>query len=243
MMLFSMLFKPDAVVFDFGGTLFDTEFDVRKGQLRMIELAGLGSTHLDEWARIADPLARELMTGGDERLVEYSGHSLTRLVGDCLGTSMALEPAELEMEFWKASERCSMVAGVDAVVKQLCEHGVALGVLSNLTSSGAVVEHELLVHGMGGLFSCIATSTDYGIRKPHPMVFRAIAGRLQVPLERCWYIGDAIGVDVVGAQRAGMAGVWLNRDGRDCPAGIAPDAELRDWREFDILWTEATSGA
>ncbi|MEV0806946.1 hypothetical protein [Micromonospora sp. NPDC050200] len=32
--------------------------------------------------------------------------------------------------------------------------------------------------------------------------------------------------DVVGPQRAGLCGIWLNRHGLPCPPGVRPDAEV-----------------
>ena len=127
--------------------------------------------------------------------------SLTRLMGDCLGITFSQSPRALELEFWKASQTCELIPGVDAVVKQLKRDGLLLGVASNMTFTGAVIDYELRRLGLREHFSAIVTSADYGIRKPHPLMFKGIAGCLNVQPADCWYVGDRIDFDVAGSQK------------------------------------------
>jgi FMN phosphatase YigB (HAD superfamily) len=48
-------------------------------------------------------------------------------------------------------------------------------------------------------------------------------------------VGDSITNDVIAAQRVGWAGIWLNRDRRDPPAGVRPDAILTDLYDLPAL--------
>ena len=48
-------------------------------------------------------------------------------------------------------------------------------------------------------------------------------------------VGDNLERDVVGAQAAGMGGVWLNRSGRSRPAGMVPDLEIATLTELAAL--------
>ncbi|HUZ83300.1 MAG TPA: HAD hydrolase-like protein, partial [Gaiellales bacterium] len=44
--------------------------------------------------------------------------------------------------------------------------------------------------------------------------------------ERLVHAGDDLETDVMGAQRAGLRAVWVNRRALPLPAGVRPDAEL-----------------
>jgi len=46
------------------------------------------------------------------------------------------------------------------------------------------------------------------------------------------HVGDSIRADVAGANGVGAVSVWLNRDGRENNAGIAPDIEIRSLTEL-----------
>ena len=105
-----------------------------------------------------------------------------------------------------------------------------------MTFGSAAIEYELRRHGLCQHFAAIVTSADYGLRKPHPFPFRAMAGRLRVEAKRCWYIGDRADIDVFGSHAAGMKGIWLNRSGAIAPPNVAPHGELRQWADFSDLW-------
>jgi HAD superfamily hydrolase (TIGR01549 family) len=237
-----MLARPDAVLFDFGGTLIDDHFDVEAGEERMVELAG-GGVDPAEYKRLARELSLDLRKRRLHSQLEHSSAKFTRLIGDHLGISYAQTDAELDWEFWKASERCELVAGAEVVVGSLFSAGVRLAIISNLTFPATVIERELERFGLKHMFAAIVTSDDYGIRKPHPAIFSAVAGRLGVPPSRCWYVGNWAESDVVGAQAAGMTGVWLNRHEDICPKRVKPDAELRGWDGFAGLWDEVTTSS
>lgn len=49
-----------------------------------------------------------------------------------------------------------------------------------------------------------------GARKPDPAYFQAVLAELQVPGNQIWMVGDDFNVDVLGAVRSGLHGVWLN---------------------------------
>ena len=232
------LTRPDAVLFDFGGTLFDDTFDVLAGQRRMIELAD-GEPDPAEYARVAEELAADIHHRRLESQLEHSGASLTRVVGDCLGVSFPYTDAELDLEFWKASDVCTPVPGAHEVLEMLSDQGVPMGMVSNLTFGKGVLEYELDRAGWRHYFQAVISSNDYGIRKPHKALFLGIAGRMGVDPHECWYIGNWAPVDVLGAQRAGMTGIWLNRHGETCPAEVSPDAEITCWEQFVELWDEA----
>lgn len=231
-----MIPRPEAVVFDFGGTLYDDVFDVAAGQRRMIEHAEQMSVDFAEYSRVCAKIDRDLTDRKLSSLIEYPTMRFVRLAGDQIGIRYSVDDQFLEMEFWKASERCELVPGAREVVTQLKREGIRIAILSNMTFSSAVIRYELRKQRIEQSFDEVATSTDYGVRKPHQLLFEGMAGRLGVMTSECWFVGDRLEIDVLGAQNAAMKAVWLNRAGEHSHSSTVPDLEVKDWMEFQKIW-------
>lgn len=82
-----------------------------------------------------------------------------------------------------------------------------LGLLSNFTHAPAAmaVIHR---HGLAPYFDVVVISGEVGYRKPHPLVFQVLVGRLGVAKEEIAFVGDDSEADVSGAQRAGLRPIW-----------------------------------
>ena len=94
--------------------------------------------------------------------------------------------------------------------------------------------------GVAGLFDAIVVSDEVGWRKPHPAIFAHALERLQVAPSQALFVGDRADIDVVGAQRAGMHAVWINRGAEPLPAGITPpEFEVHDLAELRAILESA----
>ena len=78
------------------------------------------------------------------------------------------------------------------------------------------------------------SSTDYGLRKPHPVLMRTAAARLGFDPADVWYVGNLPSHDVAAALNAGMGAIWYNAKGATDP-DPKPHAEIRHWSEFPAL--------
>jgi HAD superfamily hydrolase (TIGR01549 family) len=76
--------------------------------------------------------------------------------------------------------------------------------------------------GIADLFAGHVTASAAGAAKPDPRIFTHLVGLAGVEPHRVLHIGDDPVADVVGAMRAGMQAVWLNRDARPWPPAFAP---------------------
>jgi 2-haloacid dehalogenase len=69
--------------------------------------------------------------------------------------------------------------------------------------------------------------------KPHPLIFRRALRRLGLQPHEVLHVGDSEVDDVRGAQAAGLAAAWVNRDGRSwSPEMPTPDLEIADLTEL-----------
>jgi putative hydrolase of the HAD superfamily len=71
----------------------------------------------------------------------------------------------------------------------------------------------------------LVISSEVGYRKPHPGFFRAACGHLGLPPDRVLCVGDDVENDVLGAIRAGLSGLLLDR-GASRPADLPHVANL-----------------
>jgi FMN hydrolase / 5-amino-6-(5-phospho-D-ribitylamino)uracil phosphatase len=74
--------------------------------------------------------------------------------------------------------------------------------------------------GLGDYFSGHVTAIAAGAAKPDARIFSRLATIAGVEPAQILHIGDDPLADVVGATRAGMQAVWLNRDGREWPQSL-----------------------
>ena len=96
--------------------------------------------------------------------------------------------------------------------------------------------------GLMAHFHAVVLARDVGCAKPDARMFAHACALLDAEPASIWHVGDDPDLDVVGAHRAGLKSVWLNRDGRDWPYpdGPQPDLVVRDLLELDT-WLAAQS--
>ena len=225
--------SPKGILFDLGGTLLkEGRFDIRAGRQRMFELAkNPRGISFEDICEKADLLFDRIQEQREAGLIEAPFRTYNRLIHEMLGMRFSLSGKQLELEFWKAANMMSPAAGAEKVLAQLAERGVPMGVVSNCMFYGGVLKWELAVHHLIDYFQFILSSADFGFRKPHPGVFLAAAGILNLAPSEVWFVGDSLKKDIEGAQSVGMVAVWYNPDGKSSEE-VRPDAEFKHWNEF-----------
>lgn len=90
--------------------------------------------------------------------------------------------------------------------------GVRLGIITNGEPDFQRAKLERL--GVLGRFDHVIASGEFGITKPDPRIFELAVERFaaDAPVLRAAYVGDRLHTDALGAARAGLAGVWVDRD-------------------------------
>ncbi len=98
-----------------------------------------------------------------------------------------------------------------------------------LTNGNACVHRVGLGEHFAGSFDPIAV----GYAKPDRRIFAALIAAAGVEASSIWHVGDDPEADVVGAQRAGMVSVWMNRTDAAWPTEFPrADIEVRDMEEL-----------
>jgi putative hydrolase of the HAD superfamily len=101
---------------------------------------------------------------------------------------------------------------VAPAMRAIHEAGISVCVGSNFDSRLRQVVRGL--PELGWAVDALVISSEVGYRKPHPSFFGASCERLGLPARRVLCVGDDPENDVVGAIRAGLSAVLLDRAGR-----------------------------
>jgi len=86
----------------------------------------------------------------------------------------------------------------------------------------------------------VLASSDYGLRKPHPLLFQAALRKSGLSGDEVWFCGDSILRDVEGAAGAGIFPVWYQNPDFENPhrnqeADLTPTCEHLQLSEWDEL--------
>jgi len=224
---------PRGILVDYGGTLVEEAgFDVRAGvDLLLAHLTNRPpSLGADDVLPRVERVAREVSARRDLFQIEAPWPAVTRLIYDYFGVAFDRPLPELELEFWNATVTTHPMPGAREALGALAQRGIALGVVSNSSFRGAVIQHELTKHGLGALLSVVVASADYAVRKPNPLLFETAASLLHLPPQDIWFVGDRHDTDVTGARASGMVSVWFRppKDRGDQTA----DLVVSSWSEL-----------
>ena len=75
-------------------------------------------------------------------------------------------------------------------------------------------------------FDHIMISGNYGYGKPDERLFQEALRLLAVEPQEAVMVGDKLTTDILGANRTGIASVWINRRGMSADGEIQPRYEI-----------------
>ncbi len=122
----------------------------------------------------------------------------------------------------KGLEKCAFVLpGTYAALRRLRREGRRIYAASN--GSARVQHSRLRLSGLDRLLDGAFISEDLALEKPSEGFFREVSRRIPgFRKEECLMIGDSLTSDILGAQQAGIASVWIRRPGARPREGIRP---------------------
>ena len=142
------------------------------------------------------------------------------VVQESLGTSLRLADVE---DALLAAIRFRAYPEVPATLERLRAGGARLAVVSNWDVS----LHDVLERtGLRGLVDAVVISSELGVAKPDPAIFRAALDRLGASAADAMHVGDSVEADVAGARAAGLEAVFVARNGAQAPDGVRVVASL-----------------
>lgn len=202
--------RPRMILFDYAHTLlYEPETDFLRGEEAVFR-------HVTDNPRRVTPgeaarLGTELFLAA--RDCRHSGwelheHQQLRLKYDLLGLTFDIPLPAIEELLWTAASPGAPMPGAAQMLSGLRERGIRTGVISNLGWTGEALASRLRRLLPEHAFEFVISSSDYGVRKPNPLIFRAALAKADLPPEDVWFCGDQIDADVFGAQGAAIFPVW-----------------------------------
>ena len=228
----------DAVLFDWGDTLFHFAYD--EALLEAGWEAGLQATGRDDLpdhelaaSRFREGYLPLLFVPGTVEEVEYpnlirellSGFDI-ELADDELGRFL-----EAEHEAWSPARE--MGDSTHALLESLRGRGLKLGLVSNAFDPPDLLHRDLGRMGLAERLDAAVFSSEVGRRKPDPLIFRTALDRLGVEPEQALFVGDNLAADIGGAAALGMRtvqAVWFRADDAD-----GPEADFQAFTQMDVL--------
>ncbi len=217
---------PDAILFDFGGTL-DADGVPWKDRFRALfeaEGATLGPEAFDRAFYDADDPIVDRADPGSTYAATVE--ELSRALAAAVGRPDAA--ARVAARFLGAS-RARIDANL-AVLRRLARRH-RIGVVSNFYGN---LDAALRETGLDEVVEAAADSARVGAKKPDAAIFAWALSRLGVPPGRAVMVGDSVGRDVEGARRLGMPyRLLLRAEATAPPAGVDPAWVIRSLGELE----------
>ncbi len=226
-----------AISFDLDDTLWPIAPTIVRAERNLFEWLSARLTHVaNDWS------IERLRAHRDEVAIAHPhlAHDFTAQRKLALATVIGEHPEQQALiegafeVFFAARNQVELYADAAAALQHLHAR-MPLIALSNGNA-------DLQRIGLAHLFRARISARDVGAAKPEPGIFRAACDALQLPAHAIAHVGDDPLMDVIGARRAGMFAVWLNRDGQVWSHAEQPDLEIRNLTEL-CEWAEAIPGA
>lgn len=209
-------------LFDLDDTLFAHRKSVRDGFARHLARHVPGAdplTELDRWDALEEHHYSRYLAGE----LSYLGqrHARVREFTEPFGLTFA-ENAEAEewFETYLVEYRRAWSLYDDTLpcLDTLDAAGVRIGMISNGILGFQMAKLDAL--DLTPRIEHIVLSGEFGAAKPDPSIFLHACAEFGVQPSDALYVGDRLHTDAIGAVRAGLAGVWLDRDDAATPSEL-----------------------
>lgn len=228
------------VIFDLGGTLM--YFEGQWEEVDNASTAALVAFLKDNGIRVGDDFHARFLeqrqTGW--KLAEQTGieHTVEEALGKTLvglGHFSPDSPLPRAVQIYFALGEQHWHAYPDAIetLQELHKRGLRVGLISN-ADDDALVQRLVKRLGFAPYLNPIVSSAGVKWRKPDPRIFFRVAEEWQVPSNEIAMVGDIPAVDILGAHRAGMRGILIDRGDnaswQKIPDELATDLTVKpDW--------------
>lgn len=209
-----------AVLFDAGNTLLRMNYEAIAGHFRSrghtVPVEAIEESEIRARVRLDADLAQGASTEGRPA---QDGYLVYLLEGLGITAPEEMDAAAAFRRDYNAPGGLFNVADPLAltVLRQVRAAGLVVGVVSNSNGSARAL---LSGAGLGKALDFVIDSSEVGVEKPDPRIFRLGLERAGVAAGEAVYVGDLYSVDVLGSRAAGLGGILLDPRGfwgpRDC---------------------------
>lgn len=236
--------KPKMILFDYGGTLlYEPGCNFLNGEREVFKHVIKNPRNLtpEQLSAFEGKIYNSLQACRD---LDYEAHELQMLRFKYEYNEIELDISyeEVEKILWENTSPMTEKARtpyVTEMLEYLKSQSIRTGVISNMGWSGKALRERINYLLPDNEFEFVIATSEYGIRKPNPMIFELALRKAGLPPEQVWYCGDTFDKDVVGAHNMGMFPVYYVDILEDGPKREEikekvdyPYLTVKDWREF-----------
>jgi putative hydrolase of the HAD superfamily len=202
------------VLFDLDDTLFAHRRAVEDGVVAHLRATGLlegdvdAAAEAERWSALEEQHYTRYLRGE----LDYLGQRRAR-ASDFLAPYGVTFASHTHAEEWFESYlheyRAAWKLHNDALPALRALASYRLGIITNGVTHFQQPKLDAL--GISAFFEHVITSGDFGAVKPDPSIFLHACSVFAADPEEVAYVGDRLNTDAIGASRAGLLGIWLNR--------------------------------
>lgn len=196
-------------------------------------LSGYVEHEVPEAAHLSEVLARSVQRSATESFErgELDELDIVRMYADALAGLGIRLPDDLvreiaALEHRNMSSRMAISEANLGVLQSLRTAGYRLGIVSNAHFLPEMMWEDIRRLGIADSVDSVVFSSEIGVRKPHPAIFRRVLDKLGMPPEEAMFVGDRLRDDIAGANRLGMVSV-LTREFRQ--EDVTPETAQPDY--------------
>jgi HAD superfamily hydrolase (TIGR01509 family) len=229
--------KVRAVLFDYGHTLVNFSpaeenllacyEEVRREILaEIVEEAPQAAKLVDGISRRVQRLVHESYERRDLEEIDIVEHFADALAGLGLGLDEGIPYSIAEREHRALMGSLEMLPGNRAVLRQLKDWNLELGLISNAHFLPKLMREDMDRLGIAEFMEAMVFSAEVKLRKPHPGIFLHLLRELDILPEQAVFVGDRVRDDIGGAKALGMGAVLTREFRQETLDGheILPDA-------------------
>ncbi len=232
-----------AVIFDLGHTLIDYYHEWRTPELKAITLL---HDHLASYGVEADegPFVRDVTSMLDlgrkrktEDMVEIPLRDVLQRIYERYGCDgdEDLMVDGFEIFYGVLVEHRKPFPGTVEMLEGLKDRGYSIGLVSDVAWGlpSDYPQRDMRHYGLDVFFDDLVFSTDVGLRKPHPRLFKLAAYNLGVDPGESLFVGNSLQADIKGALNVGMRAILKDSCYYEHDDAIVPTGKISNWDELE----------
>jgi putative hydrolase of the HAD superfamily len=198
----------EAVLFDYGDTLLEFRLDdeLWLGAMRdMLAAAGGPPERAADLRGEIERRVTELTADPDdhaELVYEEVVAGALAAVGTSPGPELLRTAIEAQHRGWLGARRLHPKA--HWLLQEVRARGLRIGIVSNTFDPPDLLHADLVSDGVAERVDAIVFSSELGLRKPAPEIYRAALDALDVEPANALFVGDRVREDVQGPAALGM---------------------------------------
>lgn len=232
-----------AVIFDLGHTLIDYYSDWRIPENGAVSkfygIISRNSEDPPEESEFIDTMILELEKARYRRRTEMIEIPLENFLHDRL-VQFGVPPNDeviiggLEVFYQALLEHRKLIPGTVEMLQDMKDGGYLIGLISDVAWGlpSYFPMRDITFYGLDQFFDDLVFSSDVGLRKPNPRIFRIALDNLGVTATESAYVGNNLQADIKGALEVGLKAILKKSNYFFPDESIVPHARVDEWSEL-----------